>query len=136
MLFKVRSVSLVDIIFLQHRVRVPFTALPKIELFESLKSVIVEYPCQSNLQQALLDLLHDLLERSLPRHAGAIRLLANRFLRPELHGEAFVEGLRLANEAMIQNIGEDSGEDLMQAYVTFVEEWCSASIDENLVSLL
>jgi hypothetical protein len=97
--------------------------------------VIVGYPCQPILQQSLLDLLHDLLEKTLPHDAGAIRLLANRYIRPGLHGEAFVEGLRHANEVMIQNIGESREEELMQAYVMFVEEWCSASIDENLVSL-
>lgn len=113
--------------------RVPFTAVPKIELFESLKFVIVEHPCQANLRQALLDLLYDLLESSLPQHAGAMRLLASRFLKPGLHGESIVEGLRLTNEAMIKNIGESSGEDVMEEYVRFVEEWCNAPIDENLV---
>lgn len=107
-------------------------ALPKIELFESLKTVIDKYPCQPTLRQGLLDFLHDLLERSLPHDAGAIKLLTSRFLRPGLNGEALVEGLRCANEAMIQKVGECSGEDVMQVYVGFVEEWCSASIDENL----
>lgn len=97
--------------------------------------MIVEYPCQTILRQTLLNLLYDLLQKSLPHDAGATRLLANRFLTPGLHGEAFVEGLRRANEAMIQNIGDGSREDLLKAYVSFVEEWCGASIDEYLVSL-
>lgn len=95
----------------------------------------MEYPCQATLQQTLLDLLYDLLKGTLPHDARAIRLLADRFLSPGLQGEAFVEGLRRANEVMTQDIGEDSGDDIEQAYATFVEEWCRASIDDNLVRI-
>jgi U3 small nucleolar RNA-associated protein 6 len=111
-------------------------ALPKIELFRSLKKVIAEYPCQPTLQQGLLDFLYDLLKTSLPCDAGAVRLLADRFLTPGLHGEGLVEGLRRANEVMMESIGHGSQEDVMQEYVAFVEEWCRTSMDENLVGLL
>jgi U3 small nucleolar RNA-associated protein 6 len=110
-------------------------ALPKVELFESLKTVLVESPCQSAVRQELLHSLYDLLRNTLPDEPSAIKLLANRFLTTELDGHAFVEGLRRANEEMIQNIKDGSREDILEMYVTFVEEWCNAPIDDNLASL-
>jgi len=99
-----------------------FTALPKDELFESLRCVIVEYPCEGKLRQDLLDVLYELAERKVP---GAKRALVNRFMKEGLGSEEFVERLRVGNETMMR-----SG---LDEYVRFVEEWRSAGIDENLV---
>jgi U3 small nucleolar RNA-associated protein 6 len=113
-----------------------FAALPKIELFEALNSLLLEYPTQPNVRTALLEHLHDLLRSTLPDDAGAIQLLARRFLTPELKGEAFVEGLQSANEEMVQSVGEGRREPALRAYAAFVEQWCGAAIDVNLVSLV
>lgn len=109
-------------------------ALPKIELFKALNTLLVEYPTQPSVRVTLLEHLHDLLRRTLPDDAGAIKLSASRFLAPELKGEAFVEALRSANEEMLQSVGEGRRESALEAYAGFVEEWCGAAIDVNLVS--
>lgn len=110
------------------------SALPKIELFESLHSLITEYPSPPALRAALLSHLHDLLRETLPGDAGAIKMLAGRFLAPGLDREARVDGLRRANEEMLQNVGDGKREDILQAYADFVEHWCGVALDSNLVS--
>jgi hypothetical protein len=45
-----------------------------------------------------------------------------------------VEGLRRANEEMIQNLRNGGQEDGLEMYVAFVEDWCRAPIDDNLAS--
>ncbi|RDB24910.1 U3 small nucleolar RNA-associated protein 6 [Hypsizygus marmoreus] len=111
-------------------------ALPKMELFEALHGALVEYPSEPTLRQAVLEHLYDLLRHTLRDDAGAIRLLAGRFLKGDLKGEALVEGLRCANEEMLQRAQDGSREEVLQAYASFVEEWCGASIDANLKEYL
>lgn len=77
--------------------------------------------------------LHGLLRDTLHQDAGAIKLLAGRFLTPDLKGEAFIEGLRHANEELVQRARESTREEILHAYSEFVEEWCASSIDVNLV---
>lgn len=113
----------------------PRVALPKVELFDSLQTVMVEYPCQPTLREVLLGCLYDLLRKTLPHDPAALKLLANRFLTGGLEGEAFVEGLRRANEEMIQNLSKGDQEGGLEMYVAFVEDWCRAPIDDNLASL-
>ncbi|KAF9467295.1 U3 small nucleolar RNA-associated protein 6-domain-containing protein [Collybia nuda] len=111
-------------------------ALPKIELFEALNTLLLEYPTQPSVRAVVMDHLYELLRCTLPDNAGAIKLLANRFLVPELKGEAFVDGLRSANEEMMQSVGEGRREPALQAYAAFIEEWCGAAIDVNLKQYL
>ncbi|GLB37280.1 putative U3 small nucleolar RNA-associated protein 6 [Lyophyllum shimeji] len=111
-------------------------ALPKIELFEALNALLMEYPSPLPLRQAMQAHLYDLLRVTLQDHAGAIKLLAGRFLTPDLKGEAFVDGLRRANEEMVRRAEECAKEDVFQVYSAFVEEWCGAPIDDNMKEYL
>ncbi|KAG5731274.1 Negative regulator of sexual conjugation and meiosis, partial [Termitomyces sp. T112] len=111
-------------------------ALPKVELFDSLKRLLTEYPLPSSLQETLLEHLYNLLKERLPGDAGAIKLRANRFLTPELKGEALVEGLRRANEELVEAAGGDAREEVCEVYATFVEEWCKTAIDGNMKQYL
>ena len=95
---------------------------------------MTEYPLPPSLQATLLEHLYNLLKERLPENAGAIKLRAGRFLTPELKGEGLVEGLRRANEELLEVVRGTDREEICQVYVTFVEEWCSTAIDENLVS--
>ncbi|KAG5650269.1 hypothetical protein H0H81_012781 [Sphagnurus paluster] len=109
-------------------------ALPKIELFETLKTLLTEYPSPPSLREALLEHLYILVRETLPDHAGAIKLLADRFLTPDLKGEDLVDGLRQANEELVRRAEEGAQEEILQVYAAFVEEWCGAPIDANMVS--
>ncbi|KAG6886271.1 hypothetical protein C0993_006681 [Termitomyces sp. T159_Od127] len=112
-------------------------ALPKLELFETLKTLVAEYPSPSSLRETLLEHLYKLVKEKLPGNAGAIRLRAGRFLTPDLKGEALVEGLRQANEELLEAAtGDDAGEEVCQVYATFVEEWCNTAIDGNMKQYL
>ncbi|TFK44537.1 U3 small nucleolar RNA-associated protein 6-domain-containing protein [Crucibulum laeve] len=107
-------------------------ALPKIELFESLKSVITDFPSADSLRQSLLGHLYDALRETLPDDPKAIQLLSSRFLTPDMEGEELVEGLQRANEEMLTRARDDGREDLLASYAEFVERWCRSPIDENL----
>lgn len=75
------------------------------------------------------------MKERLPDDAGAIKMRASRFLTPELKGEALVEGLRQANEELLEAAGgDDAREEVCQVYAAFVEEWCGTTIDGNMVS--
>ncbi|KAG6862332.1 hypothetical protein C0995_016030 [Termitomyces sp. Mi166 len=111
-------------------------ALPKLELFKTLRTLLTEYPSPSSLRETLLEHLYKLLKEKLPDNAGAIKLRAGRFLTPELKGEALVEGLRRANGELLEAAGRDADEEICQVYATFVEEWCGTAIDGNLKEYL
>ena len=85
------------------------------------------------MREGLQGLLYELVESRLPENAGAMRLLASRYLKAGLKGEGLVEGIRLANEAMIKNMGASRREEVVEEYRRFVEEWKNKEIDENLV---
>ncbi|KAG6844416.1 hypothetical protein H0H87_007071 [Tephrocybe sp. NHM501043] len=107
-------------------------ALAKIELFESLQTLLTEYPLLPSLRKTLLEHLYTLSSQVLPNDAGAIKLRASRFLAPDLQGEALVDGLRQANEELQQAMAGAASEEVFQVYAAFVEEWCGVAIDGNM----
>ncbi|KAG6811996.1 hypothetical protein H0H92_004961 [Tricholoma furcatifolium] len=111
-------------------------ALPKIELFTSLKTLLMEYPSPAPLRESLLEHLYNVLGKTLPNDAGAIKIRANRHLRPDLKGESLVEGLKRANEELVEATGAGASEEVYQVYAEFVEEWCGAVIDRNMKQYL
>jgi U3 small nucleolar RNA-associated protein 6 len=112
-----------------------FAAVPKIDLFISLREVITEYPSPPHLRQELLAHLYDELHATLPHEPQAVKLYATRLLTPELRGEALIDGLKCANKELMHAVSASGKciEGLMCIYAEFVEEWCSAAIDDNLV---
>jgi U3 small nucleolar RNA-associated protein 6 len=120
------------------------TAVPTIELFRSLQTLIAEYPAPESLRSSLLDHLHLRLAEALPEDAAAVVLRATRALAltppEELAGVALVEGLRRANEEMLAALHADPTErlppDMARAYAQFVEEWCGKEdLDAHLVCI-
>jgi len=118
------------------------TALPTIELFQNLQTLIAGYPAPEALRSSLLDHLHTRLTEALPRDATALKLRATRSLvlvsPEELAGGALVDALRRANEEMLATLDADAAErgtrdELAEAYVQFVEEWCEkGDVDAHL----
>ena len=121
----------------------PWPALPTIELFQNLQTLIATYPVPESLRDSLLDHLHARLAEALPRHAAAVVLRATRALAlrsvEELAGDALVDALRRANEEMLAALDTDGTErcppdELAGAYAQFVEEWCrKEDVDAHLV---
>ena len=78
-------------------------ALPTIELFQNLQTLIAGYPAPEALRSSLLDHLHTRLTEALPRDATALKLRVTRSLvlasPEELAGCALVDALRGANNA-------------------------------------
>lgn len=109
-------------------------ALHKIELFQSLNTLLIEYPVQDTLRQTLLGHLYDVIRENFPGDPQAMELLAGRFLIGNVEGEQLVENIRLANEEMLFNVGDGRREDTLQAYARFVELWCGKLKDATLVS--
>lgn len=118
------------------RCSVPVQALPKVDLFVALETVISEYPSPPSLQDALLAYLYHVLGQTLPRNPRSMELRAQRYLtqraKPK-HGVELVEGLRQANEEMLQVIGDEVEESLSNSYAQFVEHWYSKVEDDHLV---
>jgi len=109
------------------------SALPKVELFESLDSLIRGYPASTALRTSLLDYLHDLLRETLPNDASAIKMHATRRIndlvsldtKDVLDSEDFVDALRGANDEMtsaLQNTASSSLA-LSREYTAFVLDW-------------
>lgn len=111
-------------------------ALPKIELFIGLQSLITTYPSPPTLRERLLDHLLDLLRATLPDEPLGLKLIATRSLKPDLNGPDLIEALKSANETLLAGIQIErtNKESFFRAYAEFVEEWCRAGIDSNLVS--
>ncbi|KAH9983609.1 U3 small nucleolar RNA-associated protein 6-domain-containing protein [Russula compacta] len=116
-------------------------ALPTIELFQHLQSLIAGYPVPELLRTSLLDHLHARLAEVLPRDAAAVALRATRGLtltsaaaegEEPVGGAALVDALRHANEEMLAALDDaddvtercHSRDELAGAYAQFVEEWC------------
>ena len=118
-------------------------ALPTIELFQNLQTLIAGYPAPESHRSSLLDHLYTRLTEALPRDAAALKLRATRSLAlaspEELAGGALVDGLRGANEEMLATLDADAAErctrdELAEAYAQFVEEWCGKEdVDAHLV---
>lgn len=108
--------------------------MPKIDLFTALRNLINEYPSPPSLRGTLLAHLYALLLAALPNEPQAVKLRATRALTPGLVGEALVEAIRVANEELLRAVQAGNGsEAVSQVYADFVDEWCRAGIDENLV---
>lgn len=118
-------------------------ALPTIELFRNLQTLIAGYPAPEALRSSLLDHLHMRLSEALPRDATALKLRATRSLvlasPEELAGGALVDALRGTNEEMLATLDADTAErylqdELAEAYAQFIEEWCGKEeVDAHLV---
>ncbi|TFK25525.1 U3 snoRNP protein [Coprinopsis marcescibilis] len=113
-------------------------ALPKVDLFVSLETVISEYPSPPALQHSLLEYVYDTLGRTLPRDPKSMEVRANRHLgRPTpKKGVELIEGLQRANEEMVNTIGEKGEEPLLEVYAKFVEHWYSRFDDSDLKTYL
>lgn len=117
-------------------------ALPTIELFQNLQTLIAGYPAPESLRNSLLDHLHARLAEVLPRHAAAVALRATRApaltSAEELAEDALVDALRRANEEMLAALDADETErcppdELAGAYTQFIEEWCGKEdVDAHL----
>ncbi|PFH52029.1 hypothetical protein AMATHDRAFT_57722 [Amanita thiersii Skay4041] len=106
-------------------------AIPKIELFEALKTIIEGYPSPPDLREALVAHLYDVLGQKLPNDAKAIKLCANRFLMGGKQGTELIEGLKQTNEELMKAAERLGQEDVFEVYSEFVEDWCSTGIDTN-----
>jgi U3 small nucleolar RNA-associated protein 6 len=114
------------------------TALPTIELFRNLQTLIAGYPTPETLRRSLLDHLHVRLAEALPEDAASVVLRATRALAVEeekLSGVGLVEALRCANEEMLAAL-EPPSEGMAKAYAQFVEEWFGKEdLDAHLVCI-
>lgn len=112
-------------------------ALPKIGLFTSLHDLITGYPSPPSLKDSLLDHLLVSVCTTLPNDPLTVKLSATRVVKPNLEGKELVEALKKANENFLAAIDEGkNGEEFLRTYAEFVEEWCRAHIDDNLVSVI
>ncbi|KAJ6593671.1 U3 small nucleolar RNA-associated protein 6-domain-containing protein [Mycena capillaripes] len=106
-------------------------AVDKLEMFEALIALMHEFPLADGLAGVLLEEVYGLLRVSRARDPKAARMLAERFLTPELEGEALVDGVQRANEEMMELCG-DGGEDMFGAYVSFAAAVCDRVMDGTL----
>ncbi|KAF8160946.1 U3 small nucleolar RNA-associated protein 6-domain-containing protein [Crassisporium funariophilum] len=104
-------------------------AIPRFELFESIKEAISNYPSPESLRTALLNHLYDEMRRTLPDDPKAVVFVASRLLAGE---NDLVESLKVANEEIVARVKMSRDEKLNEAYAGFVEDWCGRNIDENL----
>ncbi|KAG6821051.1 hypothetical protein H0H93_007941 [Arthromyces matolae] len=115
----------------------PVLALPKLELFETLKNLLTEYPVPPTVRTTLLGHLYHLSKERLHDDAGAIKFRAGRFLPPDLKGEELVEGLRQANEELLgAACARNAPKEILEMYALFIEEWCGAAIDKHMKQYL
>ncbi|KAJ7128908.1 U3 small nucleolar RNA-associated protein 6-domain-containing protein [Mycena crocata] len=110
------------------------TALGSTELFEALIALIHEFPLADEgvsrgLQEHVYALLRSTARPSDPR---AARILAERFLPPNLEGEALVDGVQRANEEMLALCGDGGDEALLHAYVSFATAVHDRVMDDSL----
>ncbi|KIY65669.1 hypothetical protein CYLTODRAFT_400074 [Cylindrobasidium torrendii FP15055 ss-10] len=107
-------------------------SLPKVELFEALNALLLDYPILQNVREALLHHFDALIRTALPDEPRVLKMLCTRSLRPEMSGSALVEGIRQANETLVAAIADSEVEAVLAVYAEFVEEWSTAAIDDNL----
>jgi U3 small nucleolar RNA-associated protein 6 len=99
--------------------------------------VITAYPLLPSLKESLLDYLLITVCNTLPNDPSAVKLSATRALKPNVEGKELVEALKTANEKILAAINDEgkTGEDFLRTYAEFIEEWCRAHIDDNMVSM-
>lgn len=78
--------------------------------------------------------MFDALGQTLPRDPKGMELRARRHLKGLPSSVGFVDGLKKANEEMLAVIGDGGEDPLLEAYASFVEEWCGKAEDDHLVS--
>ena len=116
-------------------------AIPSIELFTSIHSVLSSYPFPLALRQSLLNHLYTTLNEtllsptSLPystnlktKHgqkslALASQLYVTRLLPVNLEEEALVDALSQANEELSNAVRSQNTDDIASIYSQFVYEW-------------
>ncbi|KXN90172.1 U3 small nucleolar RNA-associated protein 6 [Leucoagaricus sp. SymC.cos] len=111
-------------------------ALPQIGLFVQLKTVITEYPSPAELRTQLFEHLYDLVRSTLPGDAEAVRLLADRHIKPGLRGTALVDAVQRANEKMLAEVRSRGQEEIYRVYADFVEDWCQRTVDQHMKQYL
>lgn len=104
-------------------------AIPRVELFASIKEVIAGFPTTADLRKQLLNHLYDQVLKILGNEPKAIVFRACRFIGEE-GGTELILGLDKASQEIRSLIGKGHSE-----YVKFVEEWCKRVEDVNMVSL-
>ncbi|KAF9047327.1 U3 small nucleolar RNA-associated protein 6-domain-containing protein [Panaeolus papilionaceus] len=105
-------------------------AIPRVELFASIKEVIAGFPTTADLRKQLLNHLYDQVLKILGNEPKAIVFRACRFIGEE-GGTELILGLDKASEEIRSLIGKGHSE-----YVKFVEEWCKRVEDVNMVLYL
>ncbi|KAF9237504.1 U3 small nucleolar RNA-associated protein 6-domain-containing protein [Melanogaster broomeanus] len=128
-------------------------ALPKVELFLELETLIRTYPCQLRLRTTLLDHLYSLVQETIPDDPRAVKMHATRRLR-ELtilkedsnessnddcrlaDSEDLIDALQAANEYLTTAVNTSwtrsrscgstgaIDRDIADIYADFVVEWC------------
>ncbi|PPQ98431.1 hypothetical protein CVT24_004110 [Panaeolus cyanescens] len=89
------------------------TAIPRVELFESIKDVISEFPTTADLRKRLLCHLYDEVHKVLGNEPKAVVFRASRFI-----GTEGVVGIEKALKEIEEIIGKGSLE-----YKIFIKEW-------------
>ena len=116
-------------------------AIPSIELFTSIHSVLSSYPFPLALRQSLLNHLYTTLNETLlsptssaystslkTKHvqkslALASKLYVRRLLPVNPDGEALVDALSQANEELSNAVRSQNTDDIASIYSQFVYEW-------------
>ncbi|KAI0250182.1 U3 small nucleolar RNA-associated protein 6-domain-containing protein [Lactifluus subvellereus] len=131
--------AVMDGAIVRHAIDAAAKALPTIELFRGLQTLIAGYPAPGSLRRSLLDHLDVRLAESLPGDAAGVVLRATRGLalapaeeEEFAGGSTLVDALRRANEEMLAALRADTMTErrwpprdaMAGAYAQFVEEWC------------
>ncbi|KAH7888620.1 U3 small nucleolar RNA-associated protein 6-domain-containing protein [Phlebopus sp. FC_14] len=141
-------------------------ALPRIELFSELETLIRTFPCLAHLRTTLLDYLYSLLQEAIPDDPRSVKMRATRRLREVTRShesaedntnsdtsmdsnEMLIDALQYANEQLVSAVKSSrkqpkSGStrtadkfDISDIYADFVLEWCrTPTLDSNLKQYL
>jgi len=99
------------------------SAIPRVELFASIKDVISEFPTTADLRKQLLSILYDEVDRRLGKEPKAVVFRACRFIEQGSSRTELILGIEKASKEIINLIGSRALE-----YVEFVEEWSRKDI--------
>ncbi|KAH7926525.1 hypothetical protein BV22DRAFT_1008879 [Leucogyrophana mollusca] len=134
--------AIMDGAIVQSAVTSAAQALPRIDLFAALETLIRSYPATARLRRILLDHLYRLLGDTLPDDPRAVKMLATRKLgeltfegTEKSEAEALVDALQNANEQLVAAVkaNQRKRSGMGEVYAEFVEGWCRhPSVDESL----